>query len=408
MRRATIRGVEVADRSVDPSADGARRIRVLQFVNSFDIGGTERHVANLVECHDPERFEFHLACFIREGLFLAAAAGIADRLTQYPIRRLYGLRTLRQQARFARDLRRHRIDVVHTYGFYPNCFALPPAWLAGVPVRIASIRDIGAAWSPAQRRVERWACRLADVVMVNAVAVQERLVAEGHAADDIVVIPNGIDVERIERADGADIRADLGLPEGVPLVGAISRLEPIKGLEYLVEAAPRVLARAPETRFLIVGDIVPQEEYRAYRQRLRERVAELDLEGRVLFTGFRDDVPEILDELAVSVLPSLTEGMPNAVLESMAAGVPVVASRVGGVPEIVDDGVTGLLVPAADPLALAEAILRVLDEPDLAGAMARRGRELVRERYSRQRMARDTENWYEGLLERRRGAAHRR
>jgi len=138
----------------------------------------------------------------------------------------------------------------------------------------------------------------------------------------------------------------------------------------------------------------------AYIESLRQSVARLGLDGRVVFTGFRMDVPELLSECAVSVLPSLSEGLSNTLIESMAAGVPVVATRVGGNPEVVDEGRTGLLVPPRDPAALAEAICRTLQDRELARQFGEAARQRVAEHFSLERMLRDTERLYVNLLER--------
>jgi L-malate glycosyltransferase len=170
----------------------------------------------------------------------------------------------------------------------------------------------------------------------------------------------------------------------------------IKGLEYFIQAAALIVARVPHVRFLIMGDTNINQDYREELQRL---VIRLGMQERVVFTGFRLDVPELLAMLSVSVLPSLgSEGLSNALLESMAAGLPVVATRVGGSPEIVEDGVNGLLVPPADAEALAGAICRLLDDRTLANNLGQAGRRLVLSRYSLAQAVATTERLYRSLL----------
>ncbi len=384
----------------------SERIRVLQFVSAFDVGGTERHVANLLKSYDDGRFRFQVAAFRAEGGLLADFAEHADWGTEYPIRRLYGFGTWRQQLRLSRALRRRRVQVLHAYGFYANCFAIPAAKIAGVPVIIGSIRDVGASWTPMQQRVERTVFRLADSVLTNADAVKQKLVGEGYPADKIAVIRNGVDVQRFASADPAeDFRSEIGVPEGVPLVGVVARIDAVKGLDDFVEAAARVARTRPDAHFVLVGDSFPTEEHRAYHSALVERVRSLGIEERLVFAGNRSDVPSILPQLAVSVLPSLTEGLPNALLEAMAAGVPVVATAVGGTPEVIEGGVNGLLVPRRDPQRLADAIGRLLDDRALAGRMASAGNETVDARFSLRAMARLTEDHYLAALRRAGGRA---
>ena len=391
-----------------PEAPHGERTRLLMFVNGFAMGGTERHVVNLGRALDRSRFDIHLACFRRWGHFLEEIESSRLPIREYGIDSLHNRRTLREQLRFARDLRRHRIQIVHTYNFYPNVFALPAARLARVPRVVASIRDTGVYQTAMQKRVQRLACRLADCIVVNAEAVRRWLVEEGYEPRKIAVIRNGVDLSRFRaRGDGGRLRREIGVPPGAPIVAVISRLHEAKGLDDFLEAAAALAARHRETRFLIVGDrlavkdgaVVKEDAYRSGLESLARR---LGIAERVLFTGFRLDVPELLREVAVSVLPSLSEGLSNFLLESMAAGVPVVATRVGGSPEAVQDGVTGFLVPTRDPVALARAIDMLLSDPDRGRRMGAAGRRLMAEEFSLESMARATERLYRALLKRRR------
>jgi glycosyltransferase involved in cell wall biosynthesis len=381
------------------------RIKLLTFVDGFGVGGTERHVMAMGKGLDPSRFDMHLACFKRWGHFLPEVEAWGCPITEYTIHRLYAPATIRQVLRLARQVRRRGFDIVHAYNFYANVFAVPGARLAGAPVVLASIRDTGVYLTPAKKRVLRAVCRLADRVLVNAEAIRSWLVAEGYDSGKIVVIRNGIDLGRFTgRKGGARIRGELGIPAGAPLVAVLSRLDQLKGHEYFLEAAAEVARRVPDARFLVIGDrmtvrageVVSEHTYRAG---LEEYARRLGLENRVAFTGFRLDVPELLSEIAVSVLPTLSEGLSNTILESMAAGVPVVATAVGGNPEAVEHGVTGLLVPPRDARELAGAIASLLENPDLARTLGEAARRRVAERFSLDLMVRQTERLYQMLLE---------
>jgi glycosyltransferase involved in cell wall biosynthesis len=166
----------------------------------------------------------------------------------------------------------------------------------------------------------------------------------------------------------------------------------MKGLPFFLEAAAVVAARLPDVYFVIAGD-------GAERKKLEEYAVDLGIGRRVLFAGFRTDVPDLLSQAALSVLPSLSEGLSNSLLESMAAGVPVVATRVGGNPEVVDDGVTGLLAPPRDSIALAHAMLDLLDNPDLAARFGAAGKQRIARLFSVERAVRETERLYTGLVE---------
>ncbi len=377
------------------------RIALLKFVTDFRIGGTERQVANLATHLDRDRFDLHVACFRQIGDFLGEVRASGAPVTDYVIRSLLGFSVVRQQARLARYLRANRIRIVHTWGFYPNVFAIPAARLAGVRLILASIRDTGDHLPPSRRRLQQWVCRLADRVLVNAVAVKERLISEGCAAEKMTVIPNGIDLRRFSRRPGdRRIRDEFGLPDSAPIVAVVSRLNELKGIEYFLEAARLVSQSFPETRFVLVGDGVGRNERvnGPYRESLKRLSASLGLSRRIVFAGLRSDVPELLAGVTVSVLPSLTEGLSNTILESLATSVPVVATNVGGNPEIVVDGSTGLLVPPRDAAALAGAISALLSNPARATRMGEAGRRRVEEHFSLEAMVRKTERLYESLL----------
>jgi L-malate glycosyltransferase len=382
----------------------ADRIRLLKFTTLFAIGGTERHVMNFVSHLDSARFELHLACLKRVGEFLAEIEARDIPVTEYRVERLYGARALGQQLRFARDLRASRTQIVHTYGFYPNVFAVPAARLAGTPVVIASIRDTGVYLSPWQKLAQKASCRMADIILVNAEAIKRALIGDGYAPDRIHVIRNGVELANFERRPAATgLRQELGIPVDAPIVGMLSRLNAMKGVDDFLHAAANVAVRVPGVRFLLIGDGVVVRGGKivkngSYCESLQESATKLGLADRLVFTGFRLDVPALLAECSVSVLPTLSEGLSNTILESMASGVPVVATDVGGNPELVQEGTTGFLVPARNPEALADRICRVLEDRSLAVRLGEAGRRRVVEHFSMDRMLGDTECLYENLL----------
>lgn len=381
-------------------ADGSARIRLLKVVPTFMCGGTENQFMALGRSLDPDRFDLEFACLRRWGAFADEIDQRRIPLLEYDVTTFRSFSALRQQAKLARYVAERRIDIVHAYSFYGNVFAVPPARLAGAPVVIASIRDRAPYLTPMQKRVQRYACQMADCLLVNATAVKDWLIGERYDPSKIVVIQNGVDLSRFNQPlNSARIAQEFGLPHDAPIVTVVSRLNRLKGLEQFLEAAAIVSARFPAARFLVVGDTNPSD--RAYWSVLTGLAEKLRVSERVVFTGLRTDVPELLASATVSVMPSLNEALSNVVLESMAAGVPTVATSVGGTPEAVQDGVTGLLVPPADSRALASAICRVLDDPALAVRLGRAARQSVNERFSMERMVSETERLYHTLLERR-------
>jgi glycosyltransferase involved in cell wall biosynthesis len=290
------------------------RIRLLKFLTNFKIGGTERQFVQLAQKIDPNRFELHVSCFERVGSFLPSIESRGIPLSEFSIGRLYNPSTWRAQWQFARYLREHQIHIVHSYGFYPNFFAVPAARLAGVPVVIASIRDMGEVLAPSKRRAQKAACRLATHVLANADAVRDRLIQEGYSPGKITVIRNGIaPIANVRLEHGGPIRREFGFPDDAPILLVLSRLNELKGIPYLLEAMPSVLSQFPGVRLLVVGD-------GAQRPTLEQYSEALGLKRSVIFTGFRLDVPNLLRETSISVLTSLSEGLSNVLMESMASG----------------------------------------------------------------------------------------
>jgi glycosyltransferase involved in cell wall biosynthesis len=376
----------------------ASPIRLLKVVPTFMCGGTENQFMALGRSLDRGRFDLEFACLRRWGAFADEIDQRQIPLLECNVTSFRSVSAIGQQARLARHVARRQIDIVHAYSFYGNVFAIPPARLAGVPVVIASIRDRAPYLTPMQKRAQRWACQFADCILANAVAVRDWLIDEGYDASKIVVIPNGVDLTRFERAESAEspFRA-LGVPEGAPVVVVVSRLNPLKGLEPFLEAAALVAADFPSARFVVVGDTNPNE--RPYWSVLTNLTGKLGMTERVMFAGLRHDVPQLLSAATISVMPSLNEALSNVVLESMAAGAPVVATRVGGTPEAIEDGVNGMLVPPGEPRAMAAAIGALLANPERARRLGDAARQSINERYSMERMVSATEQLYQALLE---------
>jgi glycosyltransferase involved in cell wall biosynthesis len=379
--------------------DGLAPVRLLNVVPTLLCGGTENQFMTLGRSLDPDRFDLSFACLRRWGPFVGELEDRHIPLIEYRIPSFRSLPALAQQARFAWHIARKRIQIVHAYSFYGNVFAIPPARLAAAPVVIASIRDRGTYLTPMQIRVQRHVCRLADCVLVNAGAVKDWLVGDGYDPAKIAIVRNGVDLSRFSEPPDPDrVRRTIGLPSGVPLVAVVSRLIRLKGLEYFLEAAALVGARVPEARFAIVGEATRGDD--TYQPMLADLARRLGIGDRVVFAGLRSDVPAVLAGATVSVMPSLDEALSNVVLESMAAGAPTVATRVGGTPEAVVDGVNGLLVPPADAPAMAAAIERLLTDAELATRLGRAARQSIHERFTVERMVHATEQLYLDLLAR--------
>ena len=370
----------------------------MNVVPTLLCGGTETQFMTLARSLD-DRFDVRFACLRRWGPFVDELADRGIPLEEYQVTTFRSSSAVRQQVRFARDVRRQGIDIVHTYSFYGNVFAVPPGRVAA-PVVVASIRDRGLYLSKMQLRVQRYVCRLADRVLVNADAVKQWLVKDGFPAARITVIPNGVDLSRfVTTGNPAELRRSLGVAEDAPLVGVVSRLHRLKGIEDFLDAATIVAAKHPAARFLVIGQPSPVDNI-AYLEELMARAQALGIGDRVIFTGLRSDVPTLLAAMNVSVMPSLNEALSNVLLESMAAGAPVVATDVGGTTEALRDGENGVLIPPSNAAGMASAIDALLSNPARARALGQAARQDIAAKFSLDRMVAATAVLYEDLLAR--------
>jgi glycosyltransferase involved in cell wall biosynthesis len=306
----------------------------------------------------------------------------------------------RAAVRLARLLTRERVDVVHAHGQDASILAAAVRPLARVPLVVTRhvLDEPSASWR--QRLRARLACaafRRADAAVAVSCAAADRLAELARLPrTSIQVIANGIDLEPFDGASsevGRAARQALGAPgaERLVLVPAVLRMG--KGHEVLLDAMPALLARVPTTRVLIVGGGEREPELRARARHLGEAVR---------FLGPREDVPHLLGACDLVVLPSLSEALPTALMEAAAAGRPVVATRVGGVPEVVQDGCTGLLVPPSDAPALAEAMAALLGDAERSRAFGAAARKLAWERFGIERQVHGTLELWSGLAARKR------
>jgi len=365
------------------------RIRVLYVVGNFVAGGAERHLLELWRRLDPGRFEVQIACFRREGQFLPEVEALGLPLLELGVgRRIYDPSGVRGFVRLLRRARSFRPHVIHGYLFGPNLFAALAGRLAGVPVVVVAKRNVDAFETPRQVAMQRLAHRLATHVTAVSAAVADTVVALGVPRSRITVIENGVDAARFGGA-AAD-RSGLGL-NGRPVIGSVGCLAARKDYATLLMALDELKRRGIAFQAMLVGD-GPE------RAALEARSRALGLEPLVRFMGERPDVERLLPAMDVFVLSSREEGIPNALLEAMAAGRPAVVTDVGGNREVLTDGDTGWIVPAASPLPLADALETALTDPDEARRRGERARRVTLERRSIDAMARRHEDYYRDIL----------
>jgi glycosyltransferase involved in cell wall biosynthesis len=376
--RPTARDRQAA-RADRPSAPPHRPLRVAFLVDGFALGGTELNAVRTAEAVDREAYDLTVLGMRRDGPLLTRYAAADIPVVDFWFRGLRHPDAVPMTFRLARWLRQHRVDVLHCHDKYSNMFGALAGRMAGVPLVIASRRfqdfegrrfAVGNAY----------AFRLAHRVLANSDGVARILADEGVDPAKIVVVRNFLDDVAFEAAPAsarAAFRAELALPDDAIVIGCVARLDPIKDHESLITAFAEVRRHQPRAVLVLIGD-------GPHRAALEQHARTAGVADVVRFAGWRSNTVNLHRWFDVSTLASIAEGFPNVVIEAMAAGVPVVATDVGGVRDAVRDGETGLLVPSRDPAALAAALGRVVDDAALRARLARAGRALAESHYRRE------------------------
>lgn len=361
-------------------------------IDSLQTGGSERQFAALSRSIDEKSFRLHLGCIQAKGAFLDEL----ENIQRFPLGgSLYGLQAGRTLLRLRSHLRQQNVAVAHAFDFYTNVVLVPAAKLARVPVVVGSQRQLGDLLTPAQSRVQMTMFRWCDAVICNSRAAANGLVDRGLPERKITVIWNGL-----PEAAFAETAPALPKVPGSLRVGMIARMNtPAKNHALFLRVAARLSLEFPQAEFVIAGD-------GPLRKKVEAEAAHLALGERVRFLGDRRDVPAVFTSLDLSVLPSASESLSNAILESMAAGVPVVASRVGGNSELVS-GDRGILVPVGDEIGLTAAVATLLRDGDLRRQMGSNCRRFAREHFMLETMRKAHEKLYADLLARKQWRAHR-
>ena len=316
---------------------------------------------------------------------------------------LGGIWDLRSLPRMVRLLKARRIDILHTHLTRADWIGRIAARLAGTPVVLSTIRNLnrevyqaecGRVATVIAPLLDRMTGRWADALIAVSEDVKAWLIDEGYPRGKIHCIPNAVDLDGLKGLtfDSRLKSSLLGAPEDAPVVGTVALFKEQKGHRYLVEAAAQISRKYPAARFLLVGS---GPTYSI----VREQVRTLNLESAFVFVGQTEDVIPYLKVMDVFVLPSLWEGMPRALMEAMASCIPVVGTNVSGIRDLIEDGVTGRLVPARDSGSLAEAVMNLLDHRMRARQMAEAGRRLVLERHDAATSAVTHAQFYEELLD---------
>jgi glycosyltransferase involved in cell wall biosynthesis len=385
--------------------DGRDKIIVTQIMASGAGGGAQVHVQNLVEGLDQESFDV-------EVISLSDGAGVRRiRATGIAVHVVDETDDARALESVVELLTQRPPDVVHNHMYRAEIVGTRAALVLAErglpkPYVIGTVHSSRVRSDEDRALLRRLTTSMDRLVAVSR-AIVAKLVAEGRTGAPVELIYNGVDLQRYKFTEACcTLPEEYGFPEGTPLVGVVARLEPEKGHATLIEAWPLVLEQVPEARLLIIGEGSQRATLEAQAEGLgllgcgcspdhAVGTRHARPEAKVLFTGLRDDVPAVTAALDVAVLPSYREAQGLAILEAMALRRPVVATRVGGVPEMVDDGRTGLLVKPHDADALAHAIVRLLTDHPLADMVARAGHDFVHASFSVEHMVRAVSTIYQ-------------
>lgn len=387
-------------------------IKILRLIARLNVGGPAIHVSLLTQKLRPPAYESTLVCGTidpDEGdmQYYAEERGVHPIVIPELGRALHPLRDLITIYRVYRLIRHLKPDIVHTHTAKAGFVGRIAAWLAGVPVIVHTFHGhvFHGYFSPLLTRVflllERLTARISTAVITLSEDLRRDLAETYRIArrSKITVLPLGLDLAGFAAAPRrtGQFRQQIGVAEGVPLVGIVGRLVPVKNHALFLEAAARIHAHQPDVRFVIVGD----GELRA---ELEARVDALGLRSVVTFTGWLRDLIPVYSDLDVLVISSINEGTPVSVIEALAAGCPVVTTAVGGLRDLLENGALGTLVPAGDAAALSTAIEAVIAQPEAHLAIAQRARAIMLERYGIDRLVQDLDELYRALLARARRA----
>lgn len=388
-----------------PALGGGRRIRVAQILATGTSGGAQEHLWSLLSRLDRTRYDVEVAAF-SDG---SGARRI--RALGFPVTVISEADEGEALRQLVDHLLAHPPEIIHNHMFRAEVLGTRAALALGEagsprPYVIGTVHSSRIRSGEDRQLLVNLTPHMDRLIAVSR-AIVRKLEAEGRRGPPVELIYNGVDLDRYNNQEACcTLPEEYGFAPGTRMVGVIARLEPEKGHATLLEAWPTVLARVPEARLLVVGEGSRREALEVQARALG--LAGADCEGdacvgtrrarpgaTVIFTGRREDVPAVTAALDVAVLPSYREAQGMVILEAMALGRPVVATNVGGIPEMVEDGRTGLLVPPHDPEALAAAIVRLLEDHPLADTLARNAHDLVHDLFCIERMVESVQTLYD-------------
>ena len=363
-----------------------------------NMGGAELNLLNIMTHINRNRFRFFLYTFQLGLPMISVLMQKNIKCIQIPYPRT--VKGLNNYFALSKEIRHQKINILHSYFEGSDIWGTLLAKLAGIPVVISSKRDMGFS----KNKKILIAYRFINPFVTKIISVSEAVKHQVHIQEKanlekIITIYNGVNTNKFYKTNRKDaLKNELKLNVSSPIVGVLANIRPIKGIEYFIYAASKVVKQFPQARFIITGSCIPGQVNIAYYDKLKSLVRKLKLENNFFFLGGRSNIPDILSIMDVSVLPSLSEGFSNTVIESMAAGIPLVVTDVGGNSEAVVHGKTGFVVPPQNSDKLADAISILLNNGDLAKSMGEAGRMRAEKIFSIETMIDKIENLYISTL----------
>jgi len=367
-----------------------RRINILHIAEDLSIGGVEELVRIIVTGLDRKKYNVYVCCIEEGG---QTAKELIDSGIKVDILGMKSYHNLFNILRLKRYIKEKKIDVIHSHMYFANSFGSIAAILAKTPVLISTAYSSYYELKKRNILMAHFLSKFTDRIIAASNSIKEFTVKQQKiSADKFTVIHDCASTERFSKdIDSSLVKKELGIDLDYSVVGCVARLNAVKGHSYLIQAAAEVLKIDPKVKFLLVGDGPLRDE-------LQELSAHLGIRNNIIFTGSHRDIPEMISAMDIFVLPSaLREGCPLSILEAMAMSRPVVASRLGGIPEEVEDGKSGILVTPKDSKALADAIIKLLSDKKLAIEMGREGRKIFEEKFSQETMLIKLESLYDEL-----------
>jgi len=369
------------------------KINILHIYQNSKIGGVQQQLLSLLKAYDREVFNPIFCCLgpkeaMSKEIETLGIEVIALNRSRYHkfslgiVRDLYKL------------MKQKKIYIVRTHRYRANLYGRLAAWLSGVPVIIISLHDNYIKDVRLERKIaNKILSKVTDKIIAVSESIRKDIMKyDGIDSSKILVIPNGIDIERFDpKGNFANIREEFLIKKSDIVIGFIGRIVSVKGLEYLIDALLFLKEEFKNIKLLITGE-------GSLLDRLYEKAKENSVNNSVIFTGRRRDIPDILSCIDIFVMPSIAEGLPNSLLEAMAMGKPIVATEVGGIPELIRNGVNGILVLPRDPGALATAIKGLIVNSQSAAKMGQAAKDLVHDNLSIKAIAQKWQSLYLSIL----------